>query len=603
MKRLTVPIILLSFSFLAMVTGQTFTNITSLSGIDTGGGSWPSGVSLVDLDGDNDLDLFQSSHSGEATFRLNNGAGIFSTSSGTITNTELHTGYDINEDGKLDLTATVYDGDCRWCTNNSTPGVVNFTAANPNLTSRQEALVDINKDGRVDWLTDAGTGIDFNFGNGTGGFTVKDQTLFVFDDPALRDDGMAPIAVDLDNDGDQDLIVSWGRYEFEKGRTAIFRNDGNGTFVNVTASAGLYRDSLAILGAGDYDQDGDIDLIGLENRQFPHSIFLNDGTGKFTKKTGAITGSPAGSPLYSGWGLASFTDFDNDGIGDIIVGGRQYTYVLRGTGNGSFEYKNTAWGITNSGDGNLDNTYAFGDIDRDGDLDLVVLPSSRINILYRNDLPAKHWLNVRPVGFAGNKGAIGAKIRVYEAGTANRIWFEQVLHHSKQAQQNYYGFAQTERHFGLGTRSTCDVEVEFYPSGTRVKANGVPANVTLTVNQNNTTSYVSAAIRNNGRLIVSNDPVKFFARLNPSRSIVTFEMTSPNTPDSDTKGLTIDKQGLPELLIFDLAGKFVSKPSMNGFSSVNRKITYRWDASNVPSGMYLARLRAGMQALQMQILL
>jgi hypothetical protein len=371
-----------------MVTAQTFTNITSSSGIGTGGGTWPSGISLVDLDGDGDLDLFQSSHSDEATFRLNDGSGNFSTVSGTIPTTELHASCDINEDGKVDLTATVYDGNCRWWTNSSTPGAVNFTAANPNLTSRQEALVDINKDGRVDWLTDGGTGIDFNFGSGTGGFTVGDQNLFVFDDPALRDDGMAPIAADLDGDGDQDLVVSWGRYEFEKGRTALFRNEGNATFTNVTTSAGLYQDNLAILGVGDYDQDGDIDLIGLENRQFPHSIFLNDGSGTFSKNAGAITGSPTGSPLYSGWGLASFTDLDNDGVGDIIVGGRQYTHVLRGTGNGNFEYKNTAWGISNSGDGNLDNTYAFGDIDGDGDLDIAVLPSSRTNILYRNDLPA-----------------------------------------------------------------------------------------------------------------------------------------------------------------------------------------------------------------------
>ncbi len=482
-RHLQISILLLAVTC-AVASAGTFTDITSSSGIGTGGGSWPSGVSLVDLDGDGDLDLFQSSHSGEATFRLNDGAGNFSTVSGTIPGTELHTSCDVNEDGRVDLTATVYDGNCRWWINNSSSGAVNFVAANPNISTRQETLADINRDGRVDWLTDGGTGIDFNFGNGAGGFTVDDQTLFVFDDPGLRDDGMAPLAADLDGDGDLDLVVSWGRYEFEKGRTAIFRNDGNGVFTNVTTDVGLYRDNLAILGAGDYDGDGDIDLIGIENRQFPHSIFLNDGTGKFTKKSGAISGSPGGSPLYSGWGLASFTDFDNDGIGDIIVGGRQYTFVLRGTGNGSFEYKNTAWSISSSGDGNLDNTYAFGDIDGDGDLDIAILPANRVNILYRNDLPAKNWLNVRLAGLAGNKGAIGSKIRIYEAGTTNRVWFEQVIHCSKQAQQNYYGFAQTERHYGLDARTNCDVEVEFYPSGTRIVTRGVPANATVVIDEN-----------------------------------------------------------------------------------------------------------------------
>jgi hypothetical protein len=570
--KLSIVNVILSLLFcLTMVSAQTFSDITSSSGIGTGGGSWPSGISLVDLDGDGNLDLFQSSHSDEATFRLNNGSGTFTAGSGTISTTELHTSYDINEDGKVDLTATVYDGNCRWWINNSTPGAVNFTAGNPNIATRQEAIVDINKDGKVDWLTDGGTGIDFNFGNGTGVVTAGSQTLFVFDDPALRDDGMAPLAADLDGDGDQDLVVSWGRYEFENGRTAIFRNGGTANFTNVTVSAGLYQDNLAILGAGDYDQDGDIDLIGLENGNFPHSIFLNDGTGKFTKKTSAITGTPSGSPLYSGWGLASFTDFDNDGIGDIIVGGRQYTHVLRGTGNGSFEYKNTAWGISNSGDGNLDNTYAFGDIDKDGDLDLALLPSNRVNILYRNNLPAKNWLNVRPVGLAGNKGATSAKIRIFEAGTTNRIWFEQIIHHSKQAQQNYYGFAQTERHYGLNTRTTCDVEVEFYPSGTKVKAAGIPANVTLVINENGTTNYGTSVIRSNNHQRIGND--------------------------------LIDKQGASELLIYDLSGKIVYKSTMDNFSSISGKANQTWSGSAVTSGTYLARMRVGNQTIQKQIVL
>jgi enediyne biosynthesis protein E4 len=579
---------LLTLSCFAIVTAQTFTDVTSSSGIGTGGGTWPSGVSLVDLDGDGDLDLFQSSHSGEATFRLNDGSGHFSSVAGTITNTELHNGYDINEDGKLDLTATVYDGNCRWWTNNSTPGAVNFTAANPNLATRQEALIDINRDGKVDWLTDGGTRINFHFGNGTGGFTVNAQSLFVFDDPNLSDDGMAPIPADLDGDGDIDLVVSWGRYEFEKGRTAIFRNDGNGTFTNVTTQAGLYQDSLAILGAGDYDGDGDIDLIGLEHNRFPHSIFLNDGAGHFTKKAGAVTGGPTGSPVYPGWGLASFTDFDNDGIGDIIVGGRQYAHVLRGTGSGSFEYKNTAWGITSSGDGNLDNTYAFGDIDNDGDLDIAVLPSSRTNLLYRNDLPAKNWLNVRPVGLAGNKGAGGAKIRIYENGTANRLWFEQVILHSKQAQQNYYGFTQTERHFGLGTRTICDVEVEFYPSGTKVKTIGVPDNVTVVINENGTASHGTVGIVKPEGQKPKGDRMKLDVWINPCKTTVTFQSSA------------VSIERVPALCIFDMSGKLVQRLTGVGQGS---KINYLWEIAEKCSGWYFAQTRMANQIVEKQILL
>jgi hypothetical protein len=595
MKCPLAPIALLSLACFTMATAQTFTDVTSSSNIGIGGGTWPSGVSLVDLDNDGDLDLFQSSHSDEATFRLNDGTGHFSGVSGTITSTELHNGYDINEDGKLDLTATVYDGNCRWWTNNSTPGAVNFTSANPNLTTRQEAFIDINKDGKVDWLTDGGTGIDFSFGNGTGGFTANAQNLFVFDDPNLRDDGMAPIPADLDGDGDQDLVVSWGRYEYEKGRTALFRNQGNGTFTNVTVAAGLYQDSLAILGAGDYDQDGDVDLIGLEHNRFPHSIFLNNGTGSFTKKAGAITGGPTGSPSYPGWGLASLTDIDNDGIGDIIVGGRQYTHVLRGTGSGSFEYKNTAWGITSSGDGNLDNTYAFGDIDADGDLDIAVLPASRANILYRNDLPAKNWLNIRPMGLAGNKGAAGAKIRIYEAGTTNRLWFEQVILHSKQAQQNYYGFGQTERHFGLGTRTRCDVEVEFYPSGRKVLTCGVPDSVTVIINENGTASHGTVGIINSAGQTAKAEEIRLDVWPDPFRSVVTFRLLAPN----QIEGSVVREGQTPTLCIFDLSGNFVQQLTAESHSPT---VTYSWNASALPFGMYLAQLRMGTQTIEKHIL-
>src|SRR5204862_6324443 len=135
-----------------------------------------------------------------------------------------------------------------------------------------------------------------------------------------------------------------------------------------------------------------------------------------------------------------------------------YFHVLRGTGGGHFAYQNDAWGgITHTAEASVDSGFAFGDIDADGDLDLIGYtegdPNRQIE-LYRNDLPARNWLNVRPVGAPGNLSGISSKVRIYEANTEHLLWYEEVLAYSKQAQQNYYAFDELERHYGLDDRET-----------------------------------------------------------------------------------------------------------------------------------------------------
>jgi len=124
----------------------------------------------------------------------------------------------------------------------------------------------------------------------------------------------------------------------------------------------------------------------------------------------------------------------------------------------------------------------FGNVDSDGDLDVVDYTSTggqRQIAVYRNDLPPRNWLRVRPIGRPGNRGAAGAKIRIYETGTERSLWYEQVAIYDSQSAASYYGLARTERHFGLGDRQRVDVSVEFYPTGTLVRQRGVPANQTI----------------------------------------------------------------------------------------------------------------------------
>jgi hypothetical protein len=151
---------------------------------------------------------------------------------------------------------------------------------------------------------------------------------------------------------------------------------------------------------------------------------------------------------------------------------------------------NTTWNIVNTAEASVDHAFTFGDIDNNGTLDIMgwrVIWPNRYFSLYRNDLPVQNWVRVRPVGLTGNKGAAGAKIRIYKPGTDSLLWFEEVVTYCKQAAQGYgYAFAQTERHYGLGGRTLCDVEVQFYPSGTKIRRNGVAAKTTVTVSESAT---------------------------------------------------------------------------------------------------------------------
>jgi hypothetical protein len=279
------------------------------------------------------------------------------------------------------------------------------------------------------------------------------------------------------------LVLTGGNYDGTVGKTAYWRNNGNLTFTDVTAAVGIPTIGTMVKGIGDFDQDGDTDFIATENKTMPPAIYLNDGHGHFTKKTGAISGVAAGSLDYSFWGTAISTDFDNDGIADIIMAGKYYLKVLRGTGGGNFTYMNNAWGIEDTAAMSVDDGLTFGDIDGDGDLDIIgyneTFPTRTLNV-YRNDLPANNWLNVQPVGLAGNAAAAGAKISIYAPGTNQLLWYEQIATYDFQVATSYYGRAQPERHFGLGSRSTVDVVVEF-PSGHVSRMNNVAANQTINI--------------------------------------------------------------------------------------------------------------------------
>jgi hypothetical protein len=453
---------------------------------------WLSGLYLIDLDGDGRLDFVTGAHGvGPAIAALNDGKGHFTLAEG-FKGTEVHICADLNNDGKVDIQMNDGDGGGRWWINESTPGKVSMrdsgvTAAHGHQ-ARANALIDLDRDGNVDWLH-ARPGVVWQNGDGSGGFPrggavdaggVKNETNIHYGD--------------LQGKGFIDLALHWGRYENEKGRSCLLFSDDKGVFTNATKAAGLSdQDGLAIKGIGDVNQDGWPDLIVLENKK--PEIYLNDGKGHFTKLEGAFEGwqASAHKPAYASWGLAVVTDFDNDGVADIIWNGRNFLWVFRGMGGGKFKYMNKEWGITDFSAATVDDGLCFGDIDGDGALDIIGYGTGgsgeqREVKVYRNNLPKLNWLRVRPVGLTGNINAAGAKIRIFEAGKSGTaaagekpLWCEQVQIISSQSAQSYYSYAQTERHFGLGDWDKADVSVEFYPSGKKVEKKNVSANRIVTV--------------------------------------------------------------------------------------------------------------------------
>jgi hypothetical protein len=443
---------------------------------------WLSGLHLVDLDGDGQLDLFLSAHgTGGALAALNDGQGHFRVAPGTYPGTEIHLAYDFDEDGLVDLTMTHGDGGGQWWRNRSRPGTLEFEATGIiRGAARRQAIIDINRDGRADWLHGDGAAIRFSLADHRSGFLDNRQPL-----PCGTSDRAERLClpVDIDGDGQIDLLTEWGHYWAPEGRSRVYRNAGQGKFIDITAATGLPEQGLSIKGVGDLNRDGLPDLICIRNKRL--EIFLNDGRGRFTQQAGAFVGGDRGINAPS-WGLAVVTDFDNDGWPDILANGRHFLRLYRGTGDGRFLYMNDTWGIKDLSAAAVDDGLCFGDINGDGRLDILgytSLDHPRQVAVYRNDLPVQNWINIRLVGQPGNRGAAGAKIRLYEPGTERLLWYEQVLIYDSQASASYYSFAQTERHFGLGSRMAVDASVEFYPSGKVVWQRAAAANRTVVVRE------------------------------------------------------------------------------------------------------------------------
>ncbi len=266
---------------------------------------------------------------------------------------------------------------------------------------------------------------------------------------------------DYDNDGYIDLFVSnGGAFETFDVRNFLYKNNGDGTFTEISSSVSGIEDSFASSGNwGDFDNDGDFDLFVTNYSGNDNIIYVNNGNGTFSKVDVGDMSHDGGDTVSSALG-----DYDNDGDLDIYV-------TNDFNENNNFYINNGDWTFTKiiSGDfvndGGRSNGATWADYDNDGDLDLFVpngqRPQRQNNILYRNEGNANHWINIKCEGLTSNRSAIGTKIKAKAIINNTPTWqLRQIAGGTGFNAQNSLNVE-----FGFGGTTIIDSLIIEWPSG------------------------------------------------------------------------------------------------------------------------------------------
>lgn len=260
--------------------------------------------------------------------------------------------------------------------------------------------------------------------------------------------GQSAVAVDVDNDGDVDVVACGGSLR----PIQVFRNEGGGAFTPVEGNdVGLVDHAYSGLSAADVDNDGHLDML-VTTSPAPWVdnavLYLNDGTGTFTRvqQFDHINGLMGG-----------FADLDNDSDVDLVFAGDDRVWLNDGHGRFTPATVLPVPRIEQHDDPDP-RSIGFADYDLDGDVDFAVASKVQESYIIRNDTGRiGNFINLTLIGPAGTAGAFGAKVRVYRAGHLGGT-----LVAYREAQGSYGYLAQDDPvlHIGIGALRAVDIDVE-----------------------------------------------------------------------------------------------------------------------------------------------
>ncbi len=285
---------------------------------------------------------------------------------------------------------------------------------------------------------------------------------------AVAGNGLGVVAADFDLDGLIDVYVA-----NDKTANHLWINEGDGRFTESALLAGAAYNSdgqaEASMGvaADDYDSDGDLDLFMTHLGAESNTLYRNDGRGDFVDVTDR-TNLAAGSMRYTGWGTR-WIDADHDGARDLFVANGAVLSELADSDRHAYAQRNQLFladgerYVERPFPGSPQNSrgVAFGDVDNDGDVDIVISNSDGPARLFLNRPdPRRSWLSVKLTGTRSNRDAAGARVALLRDGR-RPVW-------GRVARDGSYAAASDPRvHFGLGDwDAPVDVAV-IWPSGDR----------------------------------------------------------------------------------------------------------------------------------------
>lgn len=243
---------------------------------------------------------------------------------------------------------------------------------------RSSVWGDIDNDGDLDlYVGIAREGNHLFLNNGNGTFEDITQSAGL----QLNAETIHCLMADVDNDGFLDIYVTINNDE-----NKLYKNNGDGTFTDVTVESGALDDTRA-MGAGffDYDKDGDLDLYLVHDFGFVNNLYQNDGTGHF------VDVARQAGVNFSGDGMGvAFGDYNNDRWLDMYITNLNENLLYLNNADGTFTDVTEQAGVA---DGGMSWGCSFLDYDNDGWLDIFVanetkfieLPDHWPNVLFRNN--------------------------------------------------------------------------------------------------------------------------------------------------------------------------------------------------------------------------